>query len=111
MTQPIEATCANCARRIRLIDPDKEWAVWVHPDPCDSDGSRMHTVCDWHKGMAPTMRCATPRTEPRRMIAVTVALSEPADVPEPDWADTIGANLRTIYRDTTVQIIDTWRTA
>lgn len=46
---------------------------------------------------------------PRRMIAVTVALSEPADCAELDWADTIAANLRLIYRNTTVQIIDTWR--
>lgn len=45
----------------------------------------------------------------RRMIAVTVALSEPADCAELDWADTIAANLRLIYRNTTVEIIDTWR--
>lgn len=48
---------------------------------------------------------------PRRMIAVTVALSEPADASPLDWADTIAANLRLIYRNTTVEIIDTWRTA
>lgn len=48
---------------------------------------------------------------PRRMVAVTVALSEPLDCAELDWADTIAANLRLIYRNTTVEIIDTWRTA
>lgn len=54
---------------------------------------------------------ASGRNMPRRMIAVTVALSEPADATPLDWADTIAANLRLIYRNTTVQIIDTWRTA
>jgi len=48
-------------------------------------------------------------TAPRRMVAVTVALSEPADGPEVDWADTLAANLRLLYSNSTVEIIDTWR--
>ena len=45
----------------------------------------------------------------RRMVAVTVALSEPANSPELDWADVIAANLRLLYSGTTVEVIDTWR--
>lgn len=47
--------------------------------------------------------------QPRRMVAVTVALSEPAGSSELDWAATIASNLRLLYAGTTVQIIDTWR--
>ena len=45
----------------------------------------------------------------KRMIAVTVALSEPWDSPEIDWPETIAANLRLLYANTTVEVIDTWR--
>ena len=45
----------------------------------------------------------------RRMCAVTVALSEPLDATPIDWAETIAANLRFLYRNTTVEIIETWR--
>lgn len=45
----------------------------------------------------------------RRMVAVTVALSEPAHLPELDWAGTIASNLRLLYGNSTVEIIDTWR--
>lgn len=48
-------------------------------------------------------------TAPRRMVAVTVALSEPANGPELDWAGTIAANLRLLYGSSTVEVIDTWR--
>lgn len=63
--------------------------------------------CETQNGHVSSPSC----NMPRRMVAVTVALSEPLDCVELDWADTIAANLRLIYRDTTVEIIDTWRTA
>ena len=56
--------------------------------------------------------CALCKAAPngRRMIAVTVALSEPFDAtPELDWAATVASVLRLTYANTTVEVIDSWR--
>lgn len=46
--------CANCEERIReTIGPG--FRIFYHPDHDN------HTVCDWHLGMEPTDRVATPK--------------------------------------------------
>lgn len=81
---------------------------WLSEALAHLDAARLSESCS--ETQSDRSDGAVPCNMPRRMIAVTVALSEPADATPLDWADTIGAALRLIYRDTTVQIIDTWRT-
>jgi len=45
--------CANCRERIELTI-GTDFRVFAHPDHGN------HTVCDWHPGMQPTDRVATP---------------------------------------------------
>ena len=47
-------------------------------------------------------------TTPRRGIVVTVDLSEPANLPELDWAATLASIIRLATQDTSVIVIATW---
>ena len=85
--------------------PDTRAGVLAHVDAVRASESRRASDFD-----RPSGNTALGSRGNRRMVAVTVALSEPANSTELDWADTIAANLRLIYRNTTVEIIDTWRT-
>lgn len=72
-----------------------------HPAPVRASGER--SVSDFGTYSGNTSHAG------RRMIAVTVALSESWHSPPIDWPETIAANLRLLYANTTVEVIDTWR--